>query len=173
MSCLPQHREGSGEAKGAEGLLRGSRCPEPWYSSREPSVRSKQGSKERELRCGSQRTFPSLINRSATRPWNDVHRGGPPEWHRTGKGKMGMTAKEKGRWLPHPPCALLQFRKEGLNIRWMTPAELSTFLWCVHVCVCVHAGICHGLSQSTSLNTSVSPLRCRIKLPLLLFEMAI
>lgn len=131
LSCLPQHHEGSGEAKGAEGLLRGSRCPEPWYWSREPSVRSKQGSKERELPCRSHRTFP----RSATRPWDDVHRAGPPEWHRTGKGKMGMTAKEKGRWLPHPPCALLQFRKEGLNIRMDDTSRTVNSV--VRACVCV------------------------------------
>lgn len=77
--------------------------------------------------------------------------------HRTGKGKMRMTAKEKGRWLPHPPCALLQSRKQGLNIRMDDTSRAVNFS-VVRACTCVHAGICHGLSQSTSLITSVSPL---------------
>lgn len=64
---------------------------------------------------------------------------------------MGTTAKEKGRWLPHPPCALLQFRKEELNIR-MDDTSRTVNLSVVRACVCVHAGICHGLRQSTSLN---------------------
>lgn len=59
----------------------------------------------------------------------------------------------------HP--ALLQSGKEGLNVR-MTPVEVSSFSTvCVHVCVhaCAEgcAGICCGISQSTYLNTSVSP----------------
>lgn len=51
-----------------------------------------------------------------------------------------MTAKEKGRRLPHPPCALLQFRKEGLNIR-MDDTRRTVNFSVVRACVCVHAGI--------------------------------
>lgn len=46
-----------------------------------------------------------------------------------------MTAKEKGRWLPHPPCALLQFRKEGLNIRMDDTSRTVNSV--VRACVCV------------------------------------
>lgn len=132
LSCLPQHREGSGEAKGAEGLLRGSRCPEPWYSSREPSVRSKQGSKERELPCGSHRTFP----RSATRPWDDVHRAGPQNGTEQEKVRWERQQRKREGGCPTHPVPCYSSGRRDSTLGWMTPAELSTSLWCVHVCVC-------------------------------------
>lgn len=77
-------------------------------------------------------------------------------WSR--KKEDGNVSKGKRVGGCHHP-ALLQSGKEGLNVR-MTPVEVSSFST---VCVRAHgharrcAGICCGLSQSTYLNTSVSP----------------
>lgn len=90
---------------------------------------------------------------TAAGPSDNVHQGGLIDWHGTGKGRVGITAKEKGGGCP--------------TLSRMEDSSRTAQLF--HgVCVCM----CYGLRQSSSLNTSVPPLPDATQLPLPLSDMA-